>query len=432
METYSHRKPEDSLTAMRLDIEDSPKDILRKILSTGLTRGDSSLGVIQYHEAWKENIREEHKTADPARSTQLSLRGQAPLIRAIGWGSCGAVYQELGTTHVLKRAINQNSALSEECRLLNDLVMHKAVEEAFHGVVQEGVASRVLVPRLYTYMSRSDQFCRATHTRLFPVGEQILEDLLISERILLIYLVARHALIDLYCPEELKDGAKRQDSNDDCLVRLYLGKRLDQVNRLRSRKFFGLRNFPLCLDQMQDLGLDTTTYALAIAEALAIMHWKTKIDAADVEFVLGGPPCLTHVPLPTCQQILELQGGASISTPTSHFMPGATQIWLLDFNQCQPLSMDESGVDRAVKRFFDNDPYYPRPPIDHESTDMEVWKAFESRYLAVSQRLADDNHQALPALFIHRVKVATLQRLKIKAEAAQLSDEYSKFEAGLN
>lgn len=40
---------------------------------------------------------------------------------------------------------------------------------------------------------------------------------------------------------------------------------------------------------MEDLGLDTQTFALAMANALAIMHWQAKIDAADVEFVLGGP-----------------------------------------------------------------------------------------------------------------------------------------------
>ena len=333
------------------------------------------------------------------------------------------MYAELANTQ--KRAINQNSALSGNCRLSNDVVMHKAVEEEFHGVMQVEIAAQVRIPRLDSYVSRNDRVCWSMHTKVFPRGEQAPEDLLISECIP-VHLAARHALIDLYFSGDLKTRARRQDSNDDCLVRLYLGKRQDRTNRFRPRKFFSLRSLTLCLDQMQDLGLDTTQYALAMPEALAVIHWKAKIDAAGVEFVLGGPPCLTHFPVPSSQQILELQGRACISTTMSHSVSGAMHKWLLDFNQCQRLSINESGIDQAVKRFLDNDPYYPRPPMD---PNLDVWEAFRLQYLAISQRLLDGKHQTLPALFLHRASLAHLERLRIKAEAASRSDEYTRFEA---
>lgn len=36
-------------------------------------------------------------------------------------------------------------------------------------------------------------------------------------------------------------------------------------------------------------------------------------------------------------------------------------MWLLDFNQCGAISLDDVGVDSVVKAFWENDPYYPRP-----------------------------------------------------------------------
>lgn len=116
---------------------------------------------------------------------------------------------------------------------------------------------RFHAPRLHSYMSRNDRLCWSAHAQIFPDGDRTPEDLLLCERIIPIHLVARHALIDRYCSEELKAGARLQDSNDNCQVRLYLGKRRDLVSRLRPRRFFGLRNFSLCLDQVQELGLDT-------------------------------------------------------------------------------------------------------------------------------------------------------------------------------
>ena len=419
---------EETGPAEALRIGDRPQDVLRKIMSLTFVMTESSSLFTQYHEARRRNAAKKHHDFSYAQGLSPSPQ-EKPLLCPVGRGSCGDVYAQLGMTHVLKRAINGNTSLSEKCRLENDFIVHQAVEEAFSRVAQWGIALRLRIPRLYSYMSRSDRSCWSTHARLFSELGRTPEDLLLSERIPPMYPAARQALINLYCPQDLKAGARLHSSNDDCLVRLYLGKRHDQTTRLQPRRLFGLWNFPLYLDQMQALGLDTTQYAFVMAEALAVMHWEAKIDAADVEFVLGGRPCLTHVPLPSYAQLL-----ASTDRSVKSSGPGSevTHIWLLDFNQCQSIQMNELGVDQAVKRFFDNDPYYPRPAASFNRVDTELWEAFESQYRKVSQEIVGDGENTLPGLFIDKVKQANLSRERTRAEAAERSDKDSAFEAEEN
>ncbi|KAL8994583.1 MAG: hypothetical protein Q9188_007026, partial [Gyalolechia gomerana] len=63
-------------------------------------------------------------------------------------------------------------------------------------------------------------------------------------------------------------------------------------------------------------------------------------------------------------------------------------VWALDFNQCQPLSMDEMGVNRAIKSYVANDPYFPKPPVRaHGQSEELVWSVFEKRYLELTTRV---------------------------------------------
>ena len=112
----------------------SPQDVLRKMLSTTFVLPDSSRYDAQYHEVTRRDARKNYEETDRARRQAIAGYADPSLVRTIGWGSCGIVYERLGTTYVLKRAINGNAALSEDCRLSNDLVMHQAVEDAFNRV----------------------------------------------------------------------------------------------------------------------------------------------------------------------------------------------------------------------------------------------------------------------------------------------------------
>ncbi len=120
-----------------------------------------------------------------------------------------------------------------------------------------------------------------------------------------------------------------------------------------------------------------------MADALAIMHWEARIDAADVEFVLGGDPCRAQEPLPAVAKLKLSKEDSSTGVDAVQGQAAATHLWPLDFNQCQPLSMDQEGVDQAVKWFFDNDAYYPRVPAATGCTDEGLWETF-AKYLETS------------------------------------------------
>ena len=73
-------------------------------------------------------------------------------------------------------------------------------------------------------------------------------------------------------------------------------------------------------------------------------------------------------------------------TPTSrvlNFKKRAMHLWLIDFNNCSEITIDEAGVNKAEGSFWSNDPYYPRPvPPNHQ--DAALWKSFETSYLKQS------------------------------------------------
>ena len=51
-----------------------------------------------------------------------------------------------------------------------------------------------------------------------------------------------------------------------------------------------LRNLPVYLDGMEELGMRPATVAGEMAVGLAVAHWEVSIDMLDVEFVIGGRP----------------------------------------------------------------------------------------------------------------------------------------------
>ena len=93
----------------------------------------------------------------------------------------------------------------------------------------------------------------------------------------------------MLCPPAIqrdRRGFLNRDDNRNCLFRIYLGRRA--TNRTRPASRFGLRNFPLHVNEVEELKLDTAMCARMMAQTLAILHWAAEIDANDVEFVLGG------------------------------------------------------------------------------------------------------------------------------------------------
>jgi len=81
------------------------------------------------------------------------------------------------------------------------------------------------------------------------------------------------------------------------------------------------------------------------------------------------------------------------------------------------MTMDEHGVDQAVKAFFDNDPYYSRSSTAG-SKDSALWDVFQSRYLEASNCFIHPKDANLPLSFIKKVT----QGATHMAEAAQRSE----------
>jgi hypothetical protein len=116
----------------------------------------------------------------------------------------------------------------------------------------------------------------------------------VMERIPAMPLSVRQTLINEFWPEHLRDTVSNDRKNDDCLVRIYLGRR--RLQRPASvQRFASLRNFPLHVDQMEALGIHTDGMAHVLADTLARCYWTAHVDLNDVEFVLA-PPTSPHPP----------------------------------------------------------------------------------------------------------------------------------------
>ena len=314
-------------------------------------------------------------------STQGQNISAVTKYRRIGQGHCGSVWAAEGEegTVVMKR---------EDCgegrSVLNDFNMHRLVLRAADSYDNFNVC----VPRSPEYLQSHDNWW-ALHLSRFPEGYSPCNTLR-SERIPPLPQDVRNRLIDLYCPTEGVSTIKSSDVNRDCLVRPYLGRRkrhLDQRKTQRGlgRMFFSLRNYPMHLDQAEDLALPVVSYAHAMAETLAVLHWVARIDANDIEFVLGG-----------CQP-------QTRAAEFKHDILGRHALWILDFDLCRQLSMDNAGVKQAADAFIKNDPYFPRPAT--ESPECALWVEFSTRYLECSQAIVAGNgvDSTLPNKFIARV-----------------------------
>ncbi|PVH77401.1 hypothetical protein DL98DRAFT_550626 [Cadophora sp. DSE1049] len=333
-----------------LEDNDPPKTILKKMLSVRSVVSTSSSFAMRNQEA----------SSDPSLQ-QFS---------EIGQGNCGHVFSQLGTAQVVKRAREDGP---ESPALWNDFLMHKKVEQGFEVGNSAGLPT-VHIPRPILYISRNDKTWWDNNAYRFPNDVQLPSNLLMSERILPLPKVIRDALIQLYCPEHLRSAQLVEPKNKDCLVRVYLGKN-SEVRQLSQRPpmFFSLRNFKLHLNQMKDLGLDVATFATTMANALAILHWQVKIDAADVEFVLGSAPTESHVRAPSHAELKKMDPDSStyVIGGGLTFHQRVVHLWLLDFNQCKEIEMNDMGVAAAVEAFALNDRYYPRP-----SVDKNLWRVF--------------------------------------------------------
>ncbi|EGP87308.1 uncharacterized protein MYCGRDRAFT_42301 [Zymoseptoria tritici IPO323] len=296
--------------------------------------------------------------------------------REIGKGQCGSVWAAdvPGEACALKR--QHAGGDGEHSRsVIKDSVMPQRTERSFNECRTSLELTNLNIPRYHQLVLKEDAQWWATRRGRFPSDLEACNTL-ISERIPPFEGPVRMKIIELFCPDKIKDVVINSRKDEDCMVRPYLGRR---ARDSRPSPFFTLRNKALTIDQMENLKLPAVDYACAMADALAFMFWEAKVDANDVEFVLA--PKGAHV---------------SSGTWNSEAL-GEHTLWLLDFDCVKDISMDSSGIAQAASAFFRNDPYFPRPCGETE-LDLSLWTAFTQRFLRSSERILGDD--VLPLLMI--------------------------------
>lgn len=184
---------------------------------------------------------------DPSSTPPQQISSQP--FRRIGQGFCGSVWAAEDGVTAMKREDGGPGR-----SLLNDYNMHKLVLETASQAKLD-----VCVPRWPAFVKTGDHWWDDNLAR-FLQGYSAC-NVLCSERIPPLPQEVRERLIDQYCPAASGATIKSNDADRDCLVRLYLGRRKIQNLARRGNNFFSLRNFPLHLNQAEELQLDILGYS---------------------------------------------------------------------------------------------------------------------------------------------------------------------------
>lgn len=310
----------------------------------------------------------------------------------IGAGACGAIFAQEGKRFVIK------VAKTDDNKLWNDCGMHASIADQFRS----WNFAEVKIPAYFYFIPKGDPYFDR-HPALVQAAENVCimpKSALVTQRIFPLPLATRDLLVEIFCPERGKQASRNDAANRDCLVRVYLGSM-----KGRQGRYFSLRNFKLHLNQIVGLQLDAKVMAGRMAIALAIMHWAAKTDARDVEFVLGS----------SSNRIADGLNGWEMGSPEQptctgpssyvheDFFTRTTDLWLLDFNQVRPITMDEDGVARAVEAIKLNDPYFPRP-LQKSRIEKILWNEFVEQYCGAAYKIlreeADNQMLRLPGMFI--------------------------------
>lgn len=348
-------------------------------------------------------------TSSSFAERQQAAVGTNTAFREIGTGSIGKVFEHPGTVWAYKLPLTDDAS-----RLWNNYIMNRRIENSFGQLGP--LAGQVEVPRAVWYAKSTTAEFWAENLDRFPFTSEFQRrrrDVLCIERIFPLPKPTRDSLVDLYCPEIGREAAKIHAANKDCLLRPLLGRKRQSAQSRLS--IFSLRNFKLHLDQIEEIGLDAQDLAFALADALAVLHWHTQIDAMDVEFVLGSSPQEDQ----RVRRIIPLEKLMTSKIPTStfeyvtnsnaNFSKRVTSLWLLDFDACSDITMDQTGVDMACKAFIETEAYYPRPH-NPDPFAQQLWKDFGNRYLTTAGKIVHEGYKELPVQFLRAVNQALNRR----------------------
>ncbi|PTB70075.1 hypothetical protein BBK36DRAFT_1189473 [Trichoderma citrinoviride] len=320
---------------------------------------------------------------------ELTISSSLAQLERIGQGRCGTVWA------VRCSACDDHShlAMKREDGSTGRSISHEyRVHQKITRASTQSSLSSFAIPRSVGFLAADDAAAWSVILPRFP-PDYTACNAIVSEKILPVKESARRLLVHKFRPDVDEEEIMRSQSNEHCLLRPYLGRR-------RYHQTLSLRNYPLHMDQMEQLGLDPSGYAVAMADALAFLHWVAHVDGNDVEFVLGRPRCRPDI-------LSATRTGGNISCSNTAVL-GPHEVWILDFDLCRDMSLDEEGVDQANRAFWGNDPYFPRPGSSNLA-DQRLWTMFQDRYIessAAALHGEPDCIKRLPGLFIEQIKRA--------------------------
>ena len=91
-----------------------------------------------------------------------------------------------------------------------------------------------------------------------------------------------------------------------------------------------------------------------------------------------------------------------VTNSNPNFAKRVTNLWLLDFDACADITMDQAGVNMECKAFVQTDAYVP-PPQSLENFTKQLWNSFGNRYIATAQKILDESHKDLQVKFLNGV-----------------------------
>ncbi|KAJ5528549.1 hypothetical protein N7527_001942 [Penicillium freii] len=298
-------------------------------------------------------------------------RPELQYLNQIGIGLQGAVFEQVGKPLALKKESPGNEKLRSN--LHQEYMIHCHVSATFE--IYQSINSDVHVPKPFKFISREEN--SAFWDEILPKAPpayRMRGDLVMMERILPLPKVVRKALISHFCiPEQHLTSSEieailNHPGNKHCLARVYLGKASGPIDQNTS-----LRNFPLYLTSMEQLGIETVPLAKAMGKAYATLHWAGAINGDDVEFVLGTSAT-----------------SAQRKDYGPDFQHRAVQLYLLDFGQCEAvdLAQDTDVVYQTFKGAMvtgDNQRFIP-----HYSRSQALFAAFRQGYIEAGNFILSD------------------------------------------
>ncbi|KAJ5455296.1 Protein of unknown function DUF3669zinc finger protein [Penicillium sp. IBT 31633x] len=313
--------------------------------------------------------------------TERTKCAQSAALVVIGRGTCGTVFEVPGTESAYKKGSDKD-ALWNDANLTN--IACRAVTET-KTCLQE-IFPHVSIPRVpvvtgWISGNELEDWWRQNLSR-FPEETQM-GYLFEVQRIFPLPRSSREALIRLYFPTEMHHSAYEDPDNKACLVRPYLGQRRREWEF--SSPALSLQNFPLYLDQIEELQLEAIQFAEEMAIGLAIIHWKACLDGMDMEFVLGR--AMTNGELPTV--VGNFKTVEPFGIPATDPERRQVHLWMLDFDKADRLDLNgswKSCCDKMVTAVTANDPYFPNPAAAG-TLEHTLWETFERAYLLAASNL---------------------------------------------